>query len=257
MSAAAPPSVLADDQNDFALGLYRRLGQTPGNLAFSPLSVLVELAMSCAGARGDTAAQMRTVLRLPSADERVHTALAEMCQTISGAADGAHRLAVANSIWAQDGMALRQAFLDLITTHYGGELHRVDFLKAAEASARMNRWAEERTNGRIRGLISSNALTPLTRLVLLNAVYFKSRWATPFRIHSTQPAPFHLADGRTMEVPLMHRRDRIRYRQADDFHAVELEYRGGRVSMLVLLPYENDGLPALEAAISARVHTHG
>jgi serpin B len=248
------PKSFAGDSNDFALAMYGLLRHRPGNMFFSPFSIRVALGMTHAGARGETAAQMREALRISSSDETLHVAFAETVQRLNAAGGGKYEMAVANSLWGQDGLPLQPGYLDLIARHYGGSMNLVDFRRAAEA-ARMtiNQWVEDKTRQKIRELIPSGGLSAETRLVLVNAVYFKGMWVLQFRRGATREEPFRLEGGGTVQAPLMHQHEKIRYLQATGYQAVELVYRAGDLSMLVLLPDRKDGLRDLEKTLSARL----
>ena len=178
--------------------MYGQLRQRPGNLFFSPFSIRTALGMTQAGARGETAAQMREALRISSSDETLHVAFAEIIQRLNAAGGGEYEMAVANSLWGQDGAPLQPGFLDLIARHYGGGMNLVDFRRGAEAArVAMNRWVEDKTRQKIRELIPSGGLDADTRLVLVNAVYFKGMWVLQFRRAATRDEPFHLEGGGT------------------------------------------------------------
>jgi serpin B len=244
----------AEDHNDFTLALCGQLLQTPGNLFFSPLSIRTALAMTCAGARGETAAQMSEALRFASSNESLQIALAEMIRTLNTGGGGRYEMAVANSLWGQEGAPLQTGFLDLVTRHYGGGMNVVDFRRDAEAArARINRWVEDKTKQKIRELIASDGLSCDTRLVLVNAVYFKGIWELQFHKATTDDKPFYLESGSKVQASLMHQSEEVRYLQVGGFQAVDLDYRGGDLSMLVLLPDRKDGLRDLEKTLSARM----
>ncbi len=245
---------VAEDSNRFALDLYARLrtGQAD-NLFFSPASLSTALAMTYAGARGETAEQIAKVLHFTIPQERLHPAFGELRRAwyVDGK-DRGYRLAVANRLWGQQGSHFLPGFMALTREHYGAELAQVDFARQAEpARQRINTWVEEQTQGRIRDLIPPGVLGPMTRLVLTNAIYFKGDWTEPFRKEATQAAPFHISAGQRAEVPLMYRREHFRYWAGDGLKILELPYGEGDLAMLVLLPDEVEGLPALEAKLSA------
>ena len=247
----------AEHNNDFALAMYGQLRQRAENLFFSPFSVRAALGMTHAGTRGETAAQMRDTLRISSSDEALHVAFAEIIQRLNAAGGGEYEMSVANSLWCQDGAPLQPEFLDLIARYYGGGLNVVDFGRGADAArVRINRWVEEETRRRIQELIPSGGLGPDTCLVLVNAVYFKGMWVLRFRRTSTRDQPFHVEGGGTVEVPLMYQHETVRYLEAPGYQAVDLDYRGGDLSMLVLLPARKDGLWDLEKRVSARELKH-
>jgi len=250
----SPPESFADDGNDFALAMYGQIRQKPGNLFFSPFSLRTALCMAQAGARCETAEQMQDALGMSSSDEVQQSAFGETIRRLNASGGGRYEVAVANSLWGQEGAPLEQEYLDRIARHYGGAMELVDFRRAAEAArAALNRWVEDRTRQKIRELIPSGALDGMTRLVLVNAIYFKGRWVLPFPEEATREEPFRLEGGGTAQAPLMHQRGEMRYLQAAGYQAVEVLYRGRDLSMLVLLPDQEDGLRDLERGLSARM----
>jgi serpin B len=248
------PESFAEDNNDFALAMYGQLRQRPGNLFFSPFSIRTALAMTYAGARGETAAQMSGALRFASSDVTQYEAFGEIIQRLNTAGGGKYEMAVANSLWGQDGAPLQTGFLDVVARHYGGGMNLVDFRHAAEAARKtINQWVEEKTRQKIRELIPSGGLDADTRLVLANAVYFKGMWVLQFRNSATRDQPFYLERGGKVQAPLMHQHKEIQYMEAAGYQAVDLVYQGGDISMLVLLPDRKAGLQDLEKTLSARM----
>jgi serpin B len=247
------PMSFAEGNNRFALALYERLRQRPGNLFFSPFSIRTALGMTLAGARGETAAQMAATLCGPREDEGLHVDVAEAVRRLEAGGRG-YALSIANSLWGQTGAVLQAGFLDVIDRHYRGALHLVDFRGAPDAARlAINLWVEEETRGKITGLIPPGAPDVLTRLLLVNAVYFKGTWASEFVESATRDEPFHLEAGGTVRVKLMHQRTGVAYLQARGFQVLDLAYRGGDLSLLVLLPDRKDGLRTLEETLSAAV----
>ena len=244
----------ADGNNDFAIAMYGKLRRTPGNLFFSPFSIRTALCMSQAGARGATATQMGEALCASSSGEAAQVAFAEAIQRLNAAGGGTYEMAVANSLWGQEGSPLQPGYLDLIARYFGGDMKAQDFRRGAEAArVTINQWVEDRTRRKIQDLIPPGGVNALTRMVLVNAVYFKGIWALRFRREATQDEPFHLEAGRSVRVALMHQVEDVRYVRGADYQAVDLDYLGGDVSMLVLLPDRKDGIEALEAVLSARL----
>ncbi len=259
-SAAAPEppkpealAALARDNAAFATDLYRKLSAAPGNLFFSPHSVSAALAMTWAGARGNTETQMAQTLHFTLGQQGLHPAFAALAQKLDRAQkEGALTLAVANSLWPQKQYPLLESYLTLVQTHYGASVTPLDFAGAAESARKtINRWVETRTRGKITQLVPPGVLDSLTRLVLVNAVYFKGKWAHPFKPAKTKPEPFHVSPARTVNAPTMAQTEDLRYADLDTFQLLELPYAGGALSMLVLLPKDPAGLPALEAALTA------
>ena len=248
------PTSLAEGNNGFALAMYRALGQRPGNLLFSPFSIRAALTMTQAGARGETAAQMSEVLRTSSLDESADVVLAAMTQRPNAASGRKCEISVVNSLWCQDGAPLQAGFLDLIDRHYPGGVNLVDFRRAGEnARVAINRWVEDNTRQKIRDLIPAGSLDAYTRLVLVNAVYFKGMWVLKFSRGATRDEPFYMEGGGLVHAPLMHQKQAAWYVRGPDYQAVDLDYQGSGLSMLVLLPDRKDGLRDLEQRLSARM----
>lgn len=227
--------------NAFAVDLYAKLaaGDTGGNLFFSPLSVSTALSMTFAGARENTATEMRKVLRLPAGGDAAHAAFSGLLRHLGAVQSAGHvRLALANSLWPQQGSPLLGAFTATLEKYYGAAPSPVDYAGAEPAArAAINRWVENKTHDKIKNLIAS-PLARTTRLVLVNAVYFKGDWEKQFKKENTQTAPFYLFGSATVDAPLMRQKDSFKYTRDSDTHIVELPYSGGQLSMLVFVPDE-------------------
>ena len=246
--------------NEFALALFARLRENQGNLFFSPYSISTALAMTYAGARGQTETQMAKVLHFPTlAGEKVppepfmqegqfHSAFGVVVKDLNQRAKkGNYELAVANALWGQKGYKLLNDFLKLIETEYDGRLTEVDFVTATESARQtINAWVEQKTRDKIKELIKPGVVDAMTRLVLTNAIYFKGNWARQFKKDRTREAPFTLASGGKVDAPMMNQMGEFRYMEAEDFQALELPYIDNELSMIILLPKETDALPEFE-----------
>jgi serpin B len=167
----------------------------------------------------------------------------------AGADGGPFRLRASNALWGQKDYAFQAPYLDLLAEHYGAGMHVVDFQQATEpARLTINGWVARQTEDRIQDLLPAGSVSPATRLVLTNTVYFNAAWATPFHKDRTSPADFKRLDGTTTKVQMMSRRGHIAYAQEGGVQAVELPYQGDEVSLLVLLPDEGR-FDAFEAAL--------
>jgi serpin B len=254
-NAATPADVatLVKGDNAFAFDLYRQLCETnQGNLFLSPYSISGALAMTSAGARGDTLTEMETVLHFPPQDQ-LHPAFKALIQQMNG--DGKKRgyqLSTANALWSQKGYRFLPEFLRLTKDHYGAGLTEVDFVRDTEGARQtINAWAERETQDKIKELFKPGILTVYTRLVLTNAIYFKGDWASPFVKDYTRTAPFTLAGGNNVNVKMMFQEGNFQHHRGDGFEALEMPYAGKDLAMLVLLPKKPDGLPALEKDLTA------
>jgi serpin B len=241
----------AKASNAFGLDLYRRLAAKPGNAVVSPASVSTGLAMAWGGAKGETAAQMARVLRFEGPPAAVMGAAGQVSRQLT---DPARPIVfrIANRLFGEKTYRLEPAYLQATRAAYGAAFEGVDFVRAAEAArAAINGWVEAQTEKRIRGLIPSGGVNEETRLVLVNALYFLGDWLEPFTKEATRPAPFHLSGSAKKDVPTMHQVESLRLARRPGFMALELPYAGRQLAMLILLPDQMGGLPALEAALDA------
>jgi len=232
----------------FADQAYALLAETDdGNIVYSPSSIHLALAMTYAGAGGDTAAQMREVLHFdldallfPEAMNTLDQALADRNREEDPGPEGEERkvlLRVANALWGQQGFEFEEGFLDDLATYYGAGMHLVDYISATEeARQEINAWVAEQTNDRIPDLIPAGVLSALTRLVLTNAVYLDATWAVTFDGNDTWEAPFTRIDGTEVGVDTMHQEMVAPYAAGDGWQAVELAYVGEELAMLFLVP---------------------
>ena len=237
-------SELSEGNAAFATDLYAALRHGTGNLFFSPYSISTALAMTYAGAAGETASQMAASLHFGLPPERLHSAFnayaldleARAAQPTEGTA---FELSIANSLWGQQDFPFRVEFLDLLGENYGAGMRLVDYMADAEAARlAINEWVSDETRKKIQDLIPEGAVDAMTRLVLANAIYFKAGWLHPFEESATGPEPFRLLDGSTLDVPMMHQAESYAYAIRDGYGALELPYLSGSTSMLILLPDE-------------------
>jgi serpin B len=243
---------LADGNRAFAFRLYQELAQEPGNLFFSPHSISTALGMTYVGAREETATQMKSTMAYPDVPEAVSPrfgALELALESIQQ--EGEVQWTAANSIWPHEQFVFLEEFLAQIRTHFRSDVYPVNFNEPDVARAKINAWVEEKTNDKILDLIPPGVLNPMTRMVLVNAVYFKGAWKSPFHPSVTADRPFTLADHTIVQTPTMYGKFSARYGVFDGMQALEIPYRGDRVTMTILLPGEPDGLPALESQLSS------
>ncbi len=244
-----PPQDLSElvvGNTAFALDLYRQLSsENSENLFFSPYSLSTALAMTYAGARGDTEKQMASALQFTLPQERLHpafnaldqyfTQLAEALQDDKG--NPAFRLHIANALWGQQGYEFLSEFLDTLAQNYGAGLQLLDFSsEPEEARQTINQWISDQTEQRIKDLIPQDAIDPLTRLVLTNAIYFNAAWQYPFEKEATTEAPFTLLNGEKITVPMMQLSKSLLYAEGEGYQLVSLPYAGGSLEMIVILP---------------------
>ena len=237
---------LANGNSSFAFELYKNLAVKDGNLFFSPYSISMALAMTYAGARGETERQMADTLRFLLPQDRLHPAfnaldlrLASRGEGRLGNDSGGFQLNIANTLWGQRGYGFLETFLDVLEQNYGAGVRPVDFVGATEESrVTINDWVAEQTEDRVRDLIPPDVIDRSTRLVLTNAIYFKATWLQPFRESETRMGAFHLLDGDEVEVPMMSQVAWLGHASGEGYQAVDLPYVGKELSMTILLPDE-------------------
>jgi serpin B len=238
-------SALVQGNNAFALGMYQSLRGADGNLVYSPFSISLALAMTYAGARADTASQMAETLHYSLPQERLHPAFNQLDLALTGQNQTRvedqqpMHLNIINAVWAEQTYPFLQEFLDLIALNYGVGIHLADFINSYEAVRKeINSWVSDQTKNKIRDLVPQGALTQNTRMVLVNAIYFKADWLDQFDKDSTSDAPFYLLDGSQVQVKTMSQDMFVPYTRGDDYQAIELPYAGETAAMDILLPDE-------------------
>jgi serpin B len=247
--------------NDFAISLYAKLAaEEKGNLFFSPFSLETALAMTSAGARGQTFNQMEEVLHLPAQEQRksdpwhtyVHQVFGAFLKDVNAekGPDGkprGYQLSAANALWGQKGEPFVPDFLAVLKNNYGAGLSDVDFVGDTEGARKaINAWVEKETRDKIKDLLKPGVLDTRTRLVLTNAIYFKGDWAAQFKKEDTKDAPFQVAakapGGASNAmfapkvVPMMNRTDDFGYMEEEMFQGLKLPYVGDELSMVIFLP---------------------
>ncbi len=249
---AADAARLARSSHTFGFDLYQRLRRAPGNLVISPASLTTALAMTWGGAQGETAAQMRTVLHLEGAADAVMATSGQLARSLQEPSRPIV-FRIANQLFCERTYTLVPAFVEKTRAAFGAPVELLDFKTAPEpARVRINAWVEDKTEKRIKDLIPSGMVKPDTRLVLVNAIYFLGDWAQPFEREATRPAAFHLTASATKDVPTMNRTAGFRIAQKDGVTALEIPYKGGELSMMILVPDEIAGLAAVEGALDTK-----
>ncbi len=268
---------IVEGNNNFALQLYANLKAREGNLFFSPYSISTALAMTYAGARGQTETQMARVLRFPMepykaldtdnqgrpfyrmerrpmSRERIAAAFGSLQKSLTAESrKGNYELSVANALWGQKDYGFLQEFLELIKINFEGGLNEVDFIRAAESARRtINTWVGQKTKDKIKNLIPKGVLNGLTRLVLTNAIYFKGNWASQFKKDRTKDAQFTLAGGEKVDVPMMNQTADFNYMETEDFQGLELPYMDNELSMIILLPKRVGSLAEFEKTLTSK-----
>jgi serpin B len=258
---AAPPAdvaTVAASGGAFGVDLYGKLAAGEGNVLFSPLSLHAALAMTWAGAGGQTADEMAKVLHLALPKDRVGRAygavigtLAEGGEAGEGEEKKPYSLYLASSLWKQKGLKTEDAFTQSLRSNYLASMFETDFAKPEAARATINDWVGGFTEHKIKDLVPAGVLTLRTRVLLANAIYFKSNWKSPFSKGRTHDGPFRVSADKTVTVPMMAKKEDRDYLETAEFQAIELGYANWVQSMVIFLPKKVDGLAAFEKSLTA------
>lgn len=250
--AAAAPTP-AEAANQIAFKFYGAGASQPGNVFFSPYSMYTAFSMAYEGAKGQTASEIASVFGYPAKPEDLRADAKRLSRRLAAAAKGAE-FTQANSFWVQRGYNFLPAYINTLKSAYAGEARNADFRMHTEAArTEINKWTAGKTKQKIQELFPADSLTALTRLVLVNAVYFKGMWAAPFKKDMTFEADFTKTGGEKVKAQMMTApgtRD-AEYAENDDYQALRLPYKGGGLSMLLLLPREGKTTADLEKGLDA------
>lgn len=251
---------LVDGNNAFALDIYNALRSENGNLILSPYSMSLALAMTYAGARGDTESQMAQAMHYqPQA--QLHPAFNALDLALEKKPINLDKdqeplqINIANSVWAEKTMPILPDYLDTIALNYGAGIHLADFLnKPNEERVAINNWVSAETEEKIKDLLADGSITPDTRMVLVNAIYFKADWLQKFDANSSYDGTFHLLDGTEVTAKMMGETlHEINYMQGNGYQVVELPYAGETAAMDIILPDEGN-FESFEASFNKDVY---
>lgn len=225
----------------FAVNLYRELGAAEGNIFFSPYSISSALGMTYAGARGNTATEMKETLKFELTQGQLHSAFKELNQQLTAnEREADQKLNIANGLCLTGGDVSKE-FKALLKEHYDAEFFAGELDK-------INEWVNRKTEGKIEKILER--LDPDSVCVLLNAIYFKGAWESQFKEEHTRSAPFTLSSTKQVTVPLMYQKCDLKILKKQGFQVAAIPYKGSRMSMIVLLPQEVDGLTKLEEQLT-------
>nr|XP_050037516.1 leukocyte elastase inhibitor A-like [Dermacentor andersoni] len=254
LKAAMATNPLGYPLLQFSVDLYKQLvskSGSSGNIFYSPFSISAALSMALAGARNTTAKQLADVLHVNS--EEVHRHFSSFISELPGFAPDV-KLHVANRMYSEKTFPVLDSYITLLRDCYGATIESVDFKNNFEnVRQQVNGWVDQATQSKIRDLLKPGSVDALTTLILVNAVYFKGLWKSQFNANWTRPSDFHLNRNSKTLVDMMYQKSdfNMAHNMALEVTALEIPYRGGKTSMVVLLPDKIDGLSKLEEALSA------
>ncbi|KAG8442443.1 hypothetical protein GDO86_011287 [Hymenochirus boettgeri] len=243
-------SSLSQSISGFSLELFKTLEKDAktSNVSYSPFSIATALSMVLLGARGETAAQMEKVLSIDKMDNVPVKFKALISAINKPGAD--YILRTANALYGEKEFPFLEEFLKLAQEYFQANLKSVDFsAKSEESRKEINDWVEQKTEGKIKDLLSAGSVNSLTRLVILNAIYFKGNWANKFDPEHTHERPFRLSKNESKPVQMMYKKAKFPMNYADDVLAnvISLPYVNSELSMIIILPDDiEDGTTGLE-----------
>ncbi len=243
---------VADSNNLFAFQLYKHINKHGENLFFSPFSISAAMAMTYTGARNETAKQISHTLHFNSEAKHFMGGFKNMMEAIESdtLTDTANhiQLDMANSMWIADSLHIRPMYAELMQSIYHTEARKISF---ADSGARntINKWVENRTNDKIKELISPGTVDASTKLVLVNALYFNAKWATAFSKHYTLREPFYVSKHDSVMAETMNMTQTFNYYEDKELQAIESPYKGEKLSMVVFLPKERTGINKMEKTL--------
>jgi serpin B len=246
-------SSIPNSINNFTFKTYSVLSNESGNLFLSPFSVSTALSMAAEGASGNTLEEIRNVLELSNDSSANRIGFENLLNSLN-AKNAGYNLSIADAMWIEKTFSVRQEFSSALSTYYYALAQQADFANNADGErTNINNWVAGKTNNKILDLIPEGGLDSYTRLVIVNAIYFKGNWAQQFDKNDTQNATFFVSQSRNVSVPMMHlsKSENASYYSDSELKALEMDYQGDNLSMLILLPNQNHSLSEVEARLSS------
>ncbi|NWW88361.1 SPB10 protein, partial [Rhynochetos jubatus] len=270
----------------FTVDLFNKLNETNKgkNIFFSPWSVSTALALTYLGAKGNTATEIAEVLHFTQAvgaegsssvarpsrgrpkrrkmdpehkqAEGIHSGFKELLAVINKTRS-TYSLKSANRVYVEKTFPLLPLYIQLSKNYYKADPHQLNFKTATEQSRKeINTWVEKQTEGKIKNLLSSRDVVTSTKLILVNAIYFKAEWEAKFQASNTDVQPFRLSKSKTKPVKMMYMRNTfpVLIMESMNFKMIELPYMKRELSMFILLPDDikdsTTGLEQLERELT-------
>ena len=243
---------VADGINHFTFEFLPLLdGQ---NIFFSPYSISSALAMTYAGAKGNTAAEMSGALHFGEDQKVFHPSFALLNEELEMRKREGITLNNANALWVDHTAMLEQNYLNLTNRNYSAGAERVNFIGETEESRiKINEWIEEKTEDKIKDLLSPGDVTPDTRMILTNAIYFLGTWQSEFSPEATREQYFFPTPDNSVRIPFMRSEGDYKYADHDNFRMLEISYTGEELAMVIVLPQENIQLSEVIAGLDYEI----
>ncbi|NXA46253.1 A1AF antiproteinase, partial [Nothocercus julius] len=222
----------------FACCFYKEISsrEKNGNIFFSPLSISTALAMLTLGARSDTLTQILRVLNLNPHDipeNAVQEGFRQLMQMLNRR-NKELQVNMGNVLFVLDRLKPQDQFLNNLRNFYEGEVYPMNFKKADQAQVKINKYVAERTNGKIKDLISN--LDPLTEILLISYIYFNAEWEKPFDPKYTKKQKFFMDGNKAVEVPMMFGMGLFKHGYDEQLSStvLQMDYKGGASAFFIL-----------------------
>lgn len=238
--------------NNFAIKFYSQASQnTSENIFFSPVSIFTAFAIAYEGAKGETADEMQQFFGFSIDKQERKNNFQSMLKSfkdpgILGLSTPEYELQMANALWIANHFEPKQDYVETAKTYYESKVAKVDFVTNQGVNT-INEWVKTQTQNKIEKLFEENSTDELTALIITNAIYFKGEWIHKFTPEFTHQADFHINENETVKVQMMDLdKPILNYVENDLLQIIQLPYKGDKISMLVLLPKNIDGIQLLE-----------
>lgn len=240
---------LVNANNQFALKFYSQIAQNNDeNILFSSWSIFTAFSLAYEGARSDTAQEIRVMFEFPN-DDNLRRSLFKDVQNDLNVKDTNYSLNTANALWIKEDYEIKEDYIDTAKMYYDSQVENVDFFSDKGISI-INEWVKIKTNNKIEAILEKDSTDDLTRIVITNAIYFNGYWLYPFLAEWTEVKDFHIRQGKTVNVSMMYQTRILNYTQNELLEVLELPYKGEKISMLILLPKEIEGLKDVEKILN-------
>lgn len=233
----------------FGVRLYQQLAKKPGNIFISPVSIAAAFGPVAVGARADTYMAIGRTLGFRPEPKLLSKRVGGLLRALQTEDDGS-KVSIANALWLTNRHPVKAEFVATAKADFDAAAETVDFVKSAEAAARINSWVKVETKGKITDLFDEDAFDDKTALVVTNAVHFLGDWEQPFNAAATHSASFFLPGGKHRQVRMMAGVKGVKYFEDDKLQMIDLAYKGGDLGMVAILPKARDGLAAIEAELT-------
>ena len=241
------PQNIADANNEFTIDFYKQISDSDENLFFSPLSMYTAFSLLYEGARENTADEIQQVFGFESNDASRYNDTTQLLSAINYD-DSYSTLELSNGLWIADWFTANDDYIKIARETYLSDVEQINFI--ADGVSKINGWAADKTNGKIDKVVSQKLMTDLTTAIIANAIYFKGTWLTEFSTSDTKKSEFKINNTNNVDADFMNIKAEFKYASLNGAQILEMPYKGDRLSMLVILPKDANGIKQLEESIS-------